>query len=108
MTDSTRGDAGNRNALSATYQSAANQGFSFSSSLPAISSAAVETRTKYLKDLRQAVLWIQEQVNKELTARMEEDNGRAAGTPSGQPRAAGVDEAKEEENYGEEVPEEDG
>ena len=45
---------------------------------------------------------MQEQINTELTARMEEDKAREAGNGKG-----AVDEAKEEDNYGEEVVEED-
>ena len=43
---------------------------------------------------------MQETINKELTSRMEDDKAVADGK-------SGVDEAKEEDNYGEEVPEED-
>lgn len=105
MADSTGSVAGKQLALSATYKSPANQDFSYSEPVATPPSDSVENRTKYLKDLRQAVVQTQEQVNKELTARMEEDNARAtaAGTPGGKPVVAGVDEAKEEENYGEEV-----
>jgi hypothetical protein len=46
---------------------------------------------------------MQEQINKELTARMEEDKARdAEGT---KPKV--VDDAKEEDNYGEEIVEEE-
>ncbi|TVY31864.1 hypothetical protein LOCC1_G008625, partial [Lachnellula occidentalis] len=44
---------------------------------------------------------MQEEINKELTMRMEEDKAVASRVKGG------VDEAKEEDNYGEEVPEED-
>lgn len=107
MADSTSGDAGKRLALSATYQSPTNANFSFSESLPAPPSESVESRTEYLKDLRQAVGQMQDKVNQELTARMEEDKAGDTGPAKGQAGAAGVDEAKEEENYGEEVPEEE-
>lgn len=52
---------------------------------------------------------MQEVVNKELTARMEEDNKKAADAQGkdGNAKVKGVDEKKEEENYGEEVVEED-
>ncbi|KAK1830747.1 EKC/KEOPS complex, subunit Gon7 [Podospora conica] len=59
----------------------------------------VEKKTLYLKSLRDAVRSAQEEINKELTLRMEEDNARAS--------AAAANDAKEEENYGEEMPEED-
>jgi hypothetical protein len=105
MADSTGSGAGKQLALSVTYKSPANEDFSNSVPLATPPSDSVENRTKYLKDLRQAVVQTQEQVNKELTARMEEDNARAtaAGTPGGNSAVAGVDEVKEEENYGEEV-----
>lgn len=104
MADSTPGDAGKQATLTAAYQSTVNQDFSFSETLAVPASDSIEDRTKYLKSLRQAVLQIQDKVNKELTARMEEDNARATG---GQTTVAGVDEAKEEENYGEEPQGED-
>jgi hypothetical protein len=52
---------------------------------------------------------MQEQINKELTKRMEEDKAKEANGVNGgsKAKAKGVDESKEEENYGEEVPEED-
>ena len=52
---------------------------------------------------------MQEQINKELTARMEEDKAKEAEGLNGASKATakGADESKEEDNYGEEVPEED-
>lgn len=59
---------------------------------------------------------MQEQINKELTSRMEEDKVREAGSASANGVSSGagagagagaVDEAKEEDNYGEEVVEEE-
>lgn len=56
---------------------------------------------------------MQESINKELTARMEEDNKlAAAAAASGEGKGKGkekdgVDENKEEENYGEEVVDEE-
>ena len=50
---------------------------------------------------------MQEVINKELTARMEEDNARAAEGLNGKAKVKGVDENKEEENYGEEVVDEE-
>ncbi|KAL6886978.1 hypothetical protein GGI43DRAFT_388436 [Trichoderma evansii] len=56
-------------------------------------------KSKYLESLRACVAAAQDQINKELTTRMEEDKAREG--------AAAVDEEKEEENYGEEVQEEE-
>lgn len=64
------------------------------------SQTPLEQKTAYLRSLRAAVLSAQEEINKELTQRMEEDNARAGGG------AAGKD-TREEENYGEEMVEEE-
>jgi hypothetical protein len=109
--------------LSATYTSPTNAPFTISHSIPSSSSStttpptttdsnsnAVLDKTAYLASLRAAVTATQESVNKELTARMEEDKLRdAAANPAAAAAAAkkGVDEDKEEENYGEEVQPED-
>jgi hypothetical protein len=103
---SSSGDAAHppkQHVLSTAYQSATNQPFSFSWASSAPNAENVEERTKYLRDLRNAVLDTQERINKELTARMEEDKARDATGP----KIPDVDEAKEEENYGEEVVEEE-
>ncbi|RKU43945.1 hypothetical protein DL546_002788 [Coniochaeta pulveracea] len=71
-------------SLSATYTSPTNAPFSVTKSLTV-----------------PAVAEVQNEVNRELTARMEEDKARDASAK------AGVDDAKEEENYGEEVVEEE-
>lgn len=89
-------------SLSATYSSPASRPFSFAKAIPSPPSASVADKTTYLESLGRAVSSAQDQINKELTARMDEDNARAAGNGS-----RGVDEAKEEENYGEEVQEEE-
>lgn len=102
-------------SLKASYSSPTNEPFTLSHSLPAPPSGTtnptVPDKTAYLAKLRQSVGTLQEQINKELTQRMEEDktkaadeaikNGKAAAA------AAAVDEAKEEENYGEEMQEEE-
>ncbi|GAB1313360.1 EKC/KEOPS complex subunit GON7 [Madurella fahalii] len=93
--------------LSATYTSTTNPPFAISLPLttPPVSTT-VESKTKYLAALRQSTISLQEQVNRELTARMEEDKVRDASATT----AAGgnlVDDKKEEENYGEEVQEEE-
>ncbi|KAK0634718.1 hypothetical protein B0T17DRAFT_14910 [Bombardia bombarda] len=89
-------------AMSAVYTSAtgSNEPFSVSEPLTPPATQTVESKSQYLHDLRTATAAIQERVNQELTARMEEDN-RAAGV------AAGAADAKEEETYGEEVQEEE-
>lgn len=91
----------NNRKLTATYASPTNEPFSLSQDIRAPPSSSVADKTQYLENLRQAVSTTQDQINKELTSRMEEDNARAGNTPKG------IDEAKEEENYGEEVQEED-
>ncbi|KAH8168883.1 gon7 family protein [Sarocladium implicatum] len=90
--------------LTASYASPDNAAFQTSEPLPSLPSApSVDEKTKYLSALREAVSSTQDQVNKELTQRMEDDKTRLANGAAG----AKVDDAKEEENYGEEVPEED-
>ena len=66
---------------------------------------SVDDRTNYLASLRKAVLSAQQQINVELTARMDEDKSREAGATSSPNKKLkpAVDETKEEENYGEEV-----
>ncbi|KAJ4415393.1 hypothetical protein N0V85_002731 [Neurospora sp. IMI 360204] len=61
-------------------------------------------RAKYLHELRQIAATFQDDINRELTQRMEEDNKRA---PQNQSKGKKEEEAKEEENYGEEVVEEE-
>ena len=63
-------------------------------------------RANYLRELRQIAATFQDDINRELTARMEEDNKRAAAASGGKSKAE-EEAAKEEENYGEEVVEED-
>jgi hypothetical protein len=88
-------------SLSATYTSPTNAPFSVTKSLSSPVSNDINARTTYLASLRKAVAEVQKEVNKELTARMEEDKARDASAK------ADVDDAKEEENYGEEVVEEE-
>ena len=97
------GTASKEHVLTATYTSDSNEPFSFSQSFPTPDASNVDDKSKYLGSLRAAVVETQEKINKELTARMEEDKARDATGP----KVADVDEAKEEENYGEEVVEED-
>ncbi|KAF4971926.1 hypothetical protein FSARC_1369 [Fusarium sarcochroum] len=83
--------------LTADYVSPASEPFRVSHTLPAISStASTADKSSYLKALRTSVADTQATINQELTARMEQDKARDAAT-----------EAKEEENYGEEVVEEE-
>lgn len=95
-------------SLSATYSSPNNAPFTLNHALQAppsgITSPTVSDKTKYLVDLRQATAAMQEQINKQLTQRMEED--KAAEAMKNGKAANGVDDAKEEENYGEEAQEE--
>ncbi|KAK3343847.1 hypothetical protein B0T25DRAFT_309328 [Lasiosphaeria hispida] len=69
---------------------------------------AAEIKSAYLGSLRSAVLTTQGQINKELTARMGEDNLRVQElSANAKKNRKVIDDAKEEENYGEEVVEED-
>ncbi|GAP92821.1 putative gon7 family protein [Rosellinia necatrix] len=86
----------------------------------------VESKTAYLRALRAATISLQDRINAELTARMEEDvrnaqqqqqqQGNSANTTAGGKTATTreasakktqgggvIDEAAEEENYGEEI-----
>ena len=93
-------------AVEASYTSAANEAFAVSLPVPRQASDSVADRTAYLKALREATVSLQGRINKELTARMEEDKAKElARDPAAAKKS--VDEAKEEENYGEEVAEED-
>lgn len=95
-------------ALRATYHSPTNEAFALAHEIPAPASDRVGEKTAYLGALRKATAVLQEQVNKELTARMEEDKARAGGPTNGvSSKAISIDEAKEEDNYGEEVAEEE-
>lgn len=88
------------NALTATYASSVSTPFTISKSLPIpATSSTTADKTQYLQSLREALTSTQAEINKELTHRMEEDNGRAGGKSAA--------DAKEEENYGEEVVEDE-
>ncbi|KAK1688464.1 hypothetical protein BDP55DRAFT_629572 [Colletotrichum godetiae] len=91
--------------FSATYQSPANEPFTFSESLPAPPSSGPGDKSAYLNALRKSVNAAQEHINKELTARMEEDKAKEAAIANNGAAAhkSAVDEALEEENYGEEA-----
>jgi len=92
--------------LSATYQSPNNDNFTHTTKLSTPPSKKPAHRTAYLADLRKAIVVMQEQINKELTSRMEDDKACEAGGVRGASTGV-VDEAKEEDNYGEEVVEEE-
>ncbi|OTA90068.1 hypothetical protein M434DRAFT_33893 [Hypoxylon sp. CO27-5] len=86
--------------------------FNISTPLSLPNSDSTAYKTAYLSNLREVVSALQESVNSELTARMEEEAREVAATSTtsitnGKVEksvvAAGVDEAAEEENYGEEV-----
>lgn len=97
--------------LSATYASPANEPFALAADLPApgqASAFSVADKSAYLGALRQATASMRDQINRELTARMEDDKAReAVAAPPGGAGKPVVDEAREEENYGEEVMDED-
>jgi hypothetical protein len=92
--------------LSATYKSPTNESFTHTTQLPAPPTTNSKDRTSYLAALRKATAEMQEKINKELTSRMEEDKAREAAA-TGNTKSKVVDEAKEEDNYGEEVVEEE-
>ena len=68
-------------------------------------------KTAHLQELRKTNKELQARINESLTVRMEEDRireGKDVGTVAARRKKAGIDEAMEEDNYGEEVPEVDG
>lgn len=86
--------------------------FNISTPLSLPNSDSATHKTAYLSNLREVVSALQERINGELTARMEEEAREVAvtstiSTTNGKVGksvvAGGVDEAAEEENYGEEV-----
>lgn len=91
-------------ALTATYASPTNETFKVTKKLPAIPPAnSVTDKVSYLSALREAVTQTQQDINKELTARMEEDNARDAAKGT----TTTANDEKDEENYGEEVQEDE-
>ncbi|KAI2777586.1 hypothetical protein F4815DRAFT_285856 [Daldinia loculata] len=88
------------------------EAFALSTPLSLPESNVTTHKISYLRTLREAVSSLQDDVNSELTARMEKEAHEAAVVGDGKRggksiTAAGVDEAVEEENYGEEVVEDD-
>jgi hypothetical protein len=95
--------------VSAKYNSPTNAAFTHTQKIPTPPSDKPSDRTAYLGALRKATAAMQEHINKELTQRMEEDKAKEAEGVNGasNAKAHGMDESREEDNYGEEVPEED-
>ncbi|KAL3425516.1 gon7 family protein [Phlyctema vagabunda] len=91
--------------LVATYSSPDSAPFTVSQEVPAPASQDTSEKTRYLAVLRKASAQMQELINEALTVRMEEDKAREAEGKG--VKVKGIDEAKEEDNYGEEVVEED-
>jgi len=91
------------NLLSATYISPSNPPFTHTTKIPTPPSTKPADKVAYLGALRKAAAVMQDQINAELTERMEADRAHEANKEG----KAKVDEAQEEDNYGEEVPEED-
>ncbi|KAK3901514.1 EKC/KEOPS complex subunit GON7 [Staphylotrichum tortipilum] len=93
--------------LSAAYTSITNVPFTVSlPQNPPASSTSTASKSAYLSALRTSVAALQAEVNRELTARMDEDKVRDATTAAASGKKV-VDDEKDEENYGEEVQEED-
>ncbi|KAF8850999.1 hypothetical protein BDZ45DRAFT_165027 [Acephala macrosclerotiorum] len=104
--NSSNGTTQSHTILSATYSSPTNAPFKHTTKLPSPATTSPKYRTTYLATLKTAVSDLQEKINTDLTSRMEEDKAREARTTAnGNPKD--IDEAKEEDNYGEEVVEED-
>ncbi|KAI0131537.1 hypothetical protein F4814DRAFT_172514 [Daldinia grandis] len=100
----------NSNSSNSSISSA--EAFALSTPLSLPESSVTMHKTSYLRTLREAVSSLQDDVNSELTARMEKEAHEVATTGDGKRggksiAAAGVDEAAEEENYGEEIVEDD-
>ncbi|KAI1260838.1 Gon7 family protein [Xylariaceae sp. FL1019] len=92
--------------LKATYTSPTSARTFTSPRLSLPQSTSVQQKQTYLSALRCQTAALQERINEELTRQMGVDNQREAGNGvNGKKRK--VDEAAEEENYGEEVVDED-
>lgn len=89
-------------SLTASYTSPTNAPFTLTHPLAAPPSGtanpSVPDKVKYLSDLRSSIVTLQQQINMELTQRMDEDK-----VSTGDSATA----AKDEENYGEEAQEEE-
>lgn len=101
----------NPTTLKATYTSAQNPPFTLTQhlSLPETTPPTQQQKSAYLHSLRKSASAIQEQINKELTQRMEEDKARESNGVDGsksvgaKKKSVVIDDEAEEENYGEEV-----
>lgn len=93
--------------FTATYTSPTNAPFTHTHQLPSLPTQSTAEKTAYLSTLRKAREELQDKINQELTKRMEEDIARVEAAVGSGGSAKGVDEGKEEENYGEEVVDED-
>jgi hypothetical protein len=83
--------------LSAVYNAPSSEEKTFDQSLPICSDeSSPSERTAYLAALRTSITDAQDQINAFLTQKMEEDNKKSG-------VASAIDDAKAEENYGEEV-----
>lgn len=87
--------------LSATYSAPDSEEKSFDQPLPMCAEEpSLIERTAYLAALRTSITDAQDQINAFLTRKMEEDNAKAGA-------ASAEEDAKAEENYGEEVVDDD-
>lgn len=87
--------------LSATYSAPGSEEKSFDQPLPMYAEEPSPTeRTAYLAALRTSITDAQDQINAFLTQKMKEDIAKAGA-------ASAEDDAKAEENYGEEVVDDD-
>ncbi|KAK3304210.1 uncharacterized protein B0T15DRAFT_535803 [Chaetomium strumarium] len=94
--------------LSANYTSTGNASFTIHHPLTAPpSSTTVENKIASLAELRRSIIVLQNQINQELTARMEEDQARNSSATKANGVKKIIDDEKEEENYGEEVQDEE-
>jgi hypothetical protein len=88
-------------ALVANYCAPSSEEKNFTQTLPKCSEEpSTAERTAYLAALRTSITNAQDQINAFLTQKMEEDNKKAG-------VASAADDAKAEENYGEEVVDDD-
>ncbi|CRK10851.1 hypothetical protein BN1723_009189, partial [Verticillium longisporum] len=95
-------------SLSAQYSHPTDTPFTAEASTDGPSSTSTADKSAFLARLRDLVTTVQADVNTQLTQKMEEDKQRAADVGGSAANGKGAaDEAKEEENYGEELPEED-
>lgn len=88
-------------SVTATYSSPTTSiPHTISTPLPTLSSPSTDDRVAYLAELQSSVKKLQGDINTLLTQKMEEDKAASG-------KDAKVDDAKEEENYGEEIVEGD-